>query len=161
MHSHRLTFGVALAGLSLLTFSAAAVTEEWSTRENWTIIYQVVADGKGGCAVFGSVPGAYVIAWYDRKGDEIYDTTFTAPSFGLYSCTKKSLSYSKYGGVDYEMIVVDKDGSETTVLQGNTDFSYIGIPPYQVSVVQDKKGYFVAKVNKGNGKWFVTRYSHK
>jgi hypothetical protein len=155
------TFRVTVLAAVLLTFCATAATEEWSTAEDWNIIYQVRADGKGGCAVFGVAVGGYYIAWYDKHGDEIYNATIPGGSHGIYSCTKKTLSYSRQGVLDYEMVTVDRDGVATTVSQGNTDFLYTGIPPYQVSAVQDKKGYFVTKLNKGTSKFYVTRYSHK
>jgi hypothetical protein len=155
------SFRSGLMALVLVTLPALAATEEWSTAEDWNIIYQVRADGKGGCAVFGVAVGGYYIAWYDKHGDEIYNVTIPDGSHGIYSCTKKTLSYSTQSVLDYEMVTVDRDGVATTVSQGNTDFLYIGIPPYQVSAVQDKKGYFVTKLNKGTGKSYVTRYSHK
>ena len=62
------SFHFGLMALMLVTLPALAATEEWNTPAVWNQIHQVVAGGKGGCAVFGPAPGGFYVGWYDKKG---------------------------------------------------------------------------------------------
>jgi hypothetical protein len=158
----RLTTATTLT-ITLLLFAVPlfAATKQWSTPAHWSTIYQIVADGKGGCAVYGTGTGGYFLAWYCKKGQEIYTTQLTGSSAGIYACSKKSLAYNRQGTAHHEMIVVDTSGAETPVSENQVDFYYIGSSTHGVSVTHDKKGYFVPKRNMDTGKTYVTRYTYK
>ena len=70
----------------------SAATEEWSA-DGQQMIYQVAADGKGGCVLIRSETNSvYSILWVDKKGAEIYEAVVSNAS--IISCSNKQLVYS-------------------------------------------------------------------
>ena len=69
-----------------------AATEQWSA-DGKAMIYQVAADGKGGCALIrAETNSVYSILWVDKKGAVIYEAGVSNAS--IISCSNKQLIYS-------------------------------------------------------------------
>ncbi len=153
-----LTYVALLLSLSAMVVPAA--TFQWSA-DGFAMINQIVADGKGGCAVLGTNGGGFYIVWLDKKGVKIYEKTVVNTCAGILSCDNKTLVYNMLGS-PYTLIAVDKKGVETTV--SDPAYNMRGVfmtTPNQPNVPRDSKGFFTAQAPTGPGTWRVARYTFK
>jgi len=136
-----------------------AATEQWEV-DGKDMIYQVAADGKGGCALIRVETNlVYSILWVDKKGAEIYEAGVSNAS--IISCSNKQLVYSDdFNGSG--IIQVDSKGSTTKISKPGEEAyaSYFGkiIPS---SVMSDKKGFFGVKMEILINRQKLVRFSNK
>ena len=136
-----------------------AATEQWSA-DGKEMIFQVAADGKGGCALIRTETNSvYSILWVDKKGAEIYEAVVSNAS--IISCSNKQLVYSDHlngSGI----IQVDSKGGTTKISKPGEEAysSYFGtiIPG---SVMSDKKGFFGVKMDILTSRQKLVRFSNK
>ncbi|MCX7001765.1 MAG: hypothetical protein NTV22_00660, partial [bacterium] len=77
----------------LYAVAAPAATFQWAV-DGFTSVMQIVADGKGGCAVLGANAGGMYVVWIDKKGAKLYEKTLTGTSsMGILSFDGKTLIY--------------------------------------------------------------------
>jgi hypothetical protein len=147
------------------TIAVSAATPEWSYDATFGIIFQVVADGKGGCAVMGvQTNSSYHVAWLDKKGNVIYDKTLVPGGvvLNIYGASKKGLMFGIQTMAGPELITVDKDGVESgQAYPVNSLYFQVGVPPYGASITQDKKGFFFQLRDPLTGIYTLERYSFK
>jgi len=150
---------VTVVALAVAT-TVQAATLEWAV-DGFAVIYQVVADGKGGCAVLGAYPGGPCVVWIDSSGAKVYDRTLTTSSLGILAFDGKNLVYH-LATSPMTLVTVDKKGAERTVSDPAYHMygTYVAAP-YQPSRAGDKKGFFTAQAPTGAGTWRVARYSYK
>lgn len=152
--------------ISFTVLFAYAVTEQWrNTFTGVDGIIQVVADGKGGCAVASlDTNGIAIISWYNKKGDVIYQSDNYIYGFPnmIQACSKNQLTYMLT--VPVPMIVqVDKKGAERPVAVIN---GYLYSLPFtslsaNANTFVDKKGFFVVNANTNTKTFAVVRYTYK
>ena len=145
----------------LYAVAAPAATFQWAV-DGFTSVMQIVADGKGGCAVLGANAGGMYVVWIDKKGAKLYEKTLTGTtSMGILSFDGKTLIYQLTTS-PMSLVAVDKKGVETSV--ADAAYTMYGVffgMPYQPNVPRDSKGFFTAQVPTGPGTWRVARYSFK
>ncbi|MCX7002188.1 MAG: hypothetical protein NTV22_02815 [bacterium] len=74
-------FVLAATLAALASVTAFAVTEAWSYGDDIAAVYQILADGAGGCAMFGfSTNGQALVVWLDNKGAAKYTKRITIPA---------------------------------------------------------------------------------
>ncbi len=144
----------------LCAVAAPAATFQWAV-DGFTSVNQIVADGKGGCAVLGHNASGIYIVWIDKKGAKVYEKTLTSSSLGILSFDGKTLVYQLTTS-PYSLVAVDKKGVETSV----ADASYMMYGVFvmmqnQPNVPRDSKGFFTAQSPTGPGTWRVARYTFK
>ena len=152
--------------VALGTLTVSAATPEWSYDGTFQQIFQVIADGKGGCAVVGvQTNSSYHIAWLDKNGDVKYAKTLPAGGgviFGVYGADKKALIFGIQTVAGAELITVDKKGVESSqAFPVGALFYQVGVPPYGVSMTQDKKGFFFPLRDPLTMIFTLERYSYK
>jgi hypothetical protein len=155
--------------------SAHAATELWRDElatpiSNITFaVDQIVADGNGGCAVAleATTTGEwseivyYYVAYYDKKGNKVWDKTYNDRWGDIAYSTKKAtvIGLSDSAAGNAKVVVVDKKGVESVVedpaanIDGriNSDLGPLG----------DKKGFFAEEKVIASGKVSLVRYSYK
>ena len=145
----------------LCAVAAPAATFQWAV-DGFTTVMQIVADGKGGCAVLGAYPGGMCVVWIDKKGAKLYEKTLTGTSsMGILSFDGKTLVYQLMTS-PMTLVAVDKKGVETSV--ADAAYMMYGVflgMPYQPNVPRDSKGFFTAQAPTGPGTFRVARYSFK
>ncbi len=137
----------------------SAATEEWSV-DGQQMIYQVAADGKGGCVLIRSETNSvFSILWVDKKGAEIYEAVVSNAS--IISCSNKQLVYSDNLN-DSEIVQVDSKGGTTKISKPDEEAygSYLGnmMPS---TVMSDKKGFFAVKMDVLISRQQLVRFSNK
>lgn len=151
-----------LAFCLVLTTIAGAATQQW-IFDGDDVIRQVIADGKGGCAVVTqNTNGFPSITWLDKNGDVRYQETWSeAITVYIVKCSKKMLLY----GVDSlpsKFFHVDKKGVNTTISDGSNDLNsgiYASVIP--VNCMADKKGFFTILIDLADGTQKLVRFSRK
>jgi len=144
----------------LCAVAAPAATFQWAV-DGFVSVMQIVADGKGGCAVLGANASGMYVVWIDKKGAKVYEKTLALSSMGILSFDGKTLVY-QLATSPMTLAVVDKKGVETSV--SDAAYSMYGVyvmSPYQPNVPRDSKGFFTAQVPTGPGTWRVARYTFK
>ncbi len=139
--------------------TVAAATAQWSVN-NLTYVHQIYNDGAGGCAFYASNASGEYIAWYNSKGEKIYDKQITTSTMGLVSVDKKYLVFTIDSGSGYTLMQVDKKGVETPIAPAGVQF-YPGMPGMHHSNLGDKKGYFIVEMVTATGEYRVRRYTYK
>jgi len=154
---------IALAGICvvLLTQTARAATEQW-TFDGSNGVYQVVADGAGGCAILRLLSGSGEIVWLDKKGAILYQTGVSNIIAGSIAvCTPKDLVYADNRGslavyhVNKKGTVQKLDADPNTVNTVQTLF------PLLYNNIADKTGFFAVKNQTNTMTHTVIRYSNK
>jgi len=142
--------------------AALAVTEAWSYGDDLAAVYQILADGTGGCAMFGfATHGETIIVWLDKKGTATYAKR-VASSLGLASINKNGIVYSSSSAPPAAFTHVDKKGIETTV--ADAGFSLMPTMLFPTGLAQnpaDSKGFFAMKAPTGPGSFKVARFTYK
>jgi hypothetical protein len=154
---------IAFVLLCLLALTAFAATRQWSIDTPGQI-YQVVGDGKGGCAFVwittGDVP---TVVWADKKGAIIHQKTLSVHTwpFPITQCTPKQLNYLSEVGGGNQLVQVDKKGQETSEPASGVVVN--GGFPFTLSRAMDKKGFFTIELNTNTPAMpsKLIRYSNK
>jgi hypothetical protein len=156
-------FTIVLVLLCALAATLYAATREWSVPVNGQV-FQVVADGKGGCAfvwVSGSSTGTVV--WVDKKGAVKYQkaVVLLGPYSGIIKCTKKELVFVDASGQSV-IVQVDKKNQTSEISEPGKLLLGAGYP-YPASIPADKKGFFALSVdtNSPMPAFELIRYSDK
>ena len=136
-----------------------AATEQWEIDVQ-KMIFQVAADGKGGCVLIRmETNSVYSILWVDKKGAEIYEAGVSNAS--IISCSNKQLVYSDNLNGS-EIVQVDSKGGTTKISRPNEEAygSYLGnmMPG---TVMSDKKGFFGVKMEMLTSRQKLVRFSNK
>jgi hypothetical protein len=141
-----------------------AITEQWSVPAG-AIVYQTIADGTGGCAMYYvTTNGTGYIVWLDKKGQEKYRNTLIPAGLSpVISCTKKMLIFTVYSTSSlHYAVAVDSKGVETEIKK---DHAYMyppvlpGLGSNQSSA--DKKGFFIQSIKTNNMGATLYRYTYK
>lgn len=146
MNTH-IVIAVAVVAAAWYACETAASSEEWSV-DGKAIIYQIVADGKGGCAFTrAETNGPIEILWLDKKGGVIFQSALTAlVARTILSCTQSQLVFADSRGVPV-IFAVDKKGVSTLI---ETPNGYTTGPMMMVGTENflcDKKGFFQRRVD--------------
>jgi hypothetical protein len=141
-----------------------AITEQWSVPAG-KMVYQTVADGAGGCAVFYvDTNNVGHLAWLDKKGQEKYrDTLVPGIASPVVACTKKMLVYTVYttSSVIYA-VAVDSKGNKTEIKKDPAIMYPPNVPGLGTGVLgTDKKGFFIQSINNSNMTATLYRYTYK
>ena len=161
MRYSTLALGGICAGM-MLTCASRAATVQWS-YPGTSMIFQVVADGKGGCA-FSRVflPQQGELTWLDKAGAVVYQTGLSnAIVGGVIACTDK---YVVFADARPERVVflVDSSGSAVQVPAppGSVNRSP-GQFPFCQRRLYDTKGFFAVNTNGASTEVTLVRYSNK
>jgi len=141
-----------------------AVTEQWSVPAG-AHVYQTVADGSGGCAVyFVQTNGTGKVVWLDKKGQEKYSkTTIVSVTSPILSCSKKQLIFNVFPTSSLPYVVsVDIKGNETEIKKDHEVVYSASLPGIGgLQVPYDKKGFFVQSIKTNAPGATLYRYSNK
>ena len=174
MKTHLFIIALIVFAASMLCDSARAATELWRDElatdvSNITfVVDQIVADGNGGCAVSVEAENtdtwdivSYYVAYYDKKGDKVWEKTYNDRRGDIAYSTKKvtviGLSDSAAG--NEIVVVVDKKGVESVVEDPGADID--GRVNSDLGPLGDKKGFFAEEKVIASGKVSLVRYSYK
>lgn len=153
---------VAIIGMIIIGLHVFAATEQWRYQSPHEIT-QIMADGKGGCAlVVADTNGIAQVIWLDKKGQLLY-TSLQAPGFpigAINSCTPKQLVYTLFLGPPM-LVQVTRTGQEIPVASIG---GYLYGRPLTYgggSELSDKKGFFVVNVETNTMRKTLVRYSYK
>jgi hypothetical protein len=142
--------------------AAWAATQRWS-YDSTPVIFQIVADGSGGCAYVRLETNTYIsVLWLDRKGTLIYrvDLATNEPAT-IVRCTKKQLVYAAYQD-SWRFVQVANDGTATPITAGNNTLT---VPLLRqempVNVMADRKGFFGVLVTIPGSRQTLVRFDNK
>jgi len=127
---------------------------------------QIVADGKGGCALLYDSTNGWKVLWVDKKQRTIYVKYFDMfQAIAIRSCDGKQLTYM-HGSDPSSTVVIDNKGRELGALQtlgGWVDTEGANKARVQWQVPRDKKGVFaivnVANTEEGEDPVYKLTYS--
>jgi len=156
-------FVLVAVATALVSAAAFAVTEEWSYGEDLAAVYQILADGAGGCAMYGiTTNGQSIVVWLDKKGVAQYTKRFANSMYGLAAASKKEIVYSNASAPPMVFTHVDKKGIETTVTVASYNLVTSILGPAALSQNQaDSKGFFALKLPMVSGPIQMARFSYK
>ena len=157
----------ALILLFTLSFALFAATEVWKYDRNsdpdGAMLFQIVNDGKGGCAtVWSNTNELFNIVWLDKKGKVKYNQQmygfFFSPNI-IMQCSKKQLVY--LSGAPIPMIVqVNSKGKAKVIGTLNGYLTGILTIPIPQQKLSDKKGFFAVNADTNSVYHTLIRYSH-
>jgi hypothetical protein len=154
-----------IAGL-LACLALHAATEQWRYATGQRVA-QILADGKGGCAVlYGDTNDHFTIVWLDKKGAVRYQQSGQLssgpPLAMLAACTSKQLLHSDLS-IFYQLVQVNKKGEPRAVaaLGGFVLGSPLFPAPFALSDTGDRKGFFVLNTDTNTSEDTVVRYRFK
>ena len=156
--------GAAALLLATVCLPAAAATEQW-TYDGLTGVFQLVADGAGGCAmtrIGGSSMYSGEVVWLNNRGELIYQDGLSNTIYGggIMVCTPAQLVYGDVRGSNI-VIHVSQSGAVTLPAEPNTmNTSPLYLPIYQ-HVLADSKGFFAVRTDTNTLAVSVVRYSNK
>jgi hypothetical protein len=169
----RLTvWGSALAIIVIGCATLCALTEQWRYPVDGTV-FQVVSDGKGGCAIAVQVTDVvYRVEWIDKHGQLQFDSGKMGSMlpYGLYAgpiheCTRRQLVFTS---AYLFPVLVQVTRTGTVIPAFAFDGFVIGAPFNQMLPVAiprnryaDKKGFFVINVNTNTDVNILVRYTYK
>ncbi|MCX7005524.1 MAG: hypothetical protein NTV22_19970 [bacterium] len=143
---------------------ATAATEQW-TYSGLTGIFQIVADGAGGCAMTryaGAFDDSSDVVWLNKKGALIYQAGISnVLRGGIMVCTPKNLVYADMR--DTNMVVhVAADGTATIVPAAAHTLNRTPLPyPIYWQLMADSKGFFATRTDTNTMAATLVRYSNK
>ncbi len=151
----------------LFSFSIKAATEDWS-YDGLSNIFQVVIDGKGGCAMTRSTNSLdnIELVWLDKTGALIYQTTITNFVIStIIDCTPKQLLFSDYRPHPV-FIQVDNQGVETIVPSPAGKYNMLpgaGAMHFPIinTKLNDRKGFFLVRSSTNDTGATLIRYKNK
>ena len=143
----------------LVATAVYAATEQWSI-DGQCLIFQVVADGKGGCALTCSeTNGAESVIWVNKKGGIIYQTIVS--NVTIIACSNKQLVYNDDLS-DSKIVQVDVKKGTTVIEQANKKlYGSLLLNVTYASEMYDKKGFFAVKIDASTGRQQLVRFSNK
>lgn len=150
----------------VLTISAVvlALTEQWSIPTG-AMVYQAVADGSGGCAVYYiGTNGTGNLVWLDKKGQEKYRKTMVAGGIApIISFSKKVLVFNMFStSILHYAVAVDSKGNETEIKIPNEIVYPASLPGIgSLQLPSDKKGFFIQSIATNSTGATLYRYSYK
>ncbi len=156
-----------LAAVLSFSFSAKAATEDW-TFDSLSNIFQIVSDGKGGCAMIHNTNSLVSpkLVWLDKSGQEIYQTTLSNIQVStIMQCTPKQLLFSDHRSTPV-FIQVDDQGVETIVPSSAGKYNMLpGLEVIPVPTINnkldDKKGFFLVRSSTNGNATKLIRYKNK
>ncbi len=168
MNSKHAMIAVFTLGFATLV---AAVTEQWHitlTDMGNDERAQIVADGKGGCALLyistNDITGLTIL-WIDKKQRTIYRKEFNGDyaAIAIRSCDGKQLTYM-HGSDPSSIVVVDVKGMELislATLGGWLDAEGANTARLAWQLHKDKKGIFtlVNTATEGDDPVYQLKYS--
>jgi hypothetical protein len=162
----RLDYARVVVLLSALALGAFAATEEW--RYGGTnVIFQIIADGKGGCAVTRviDISGTSLngdVLWFDKKGQLLYQSGLSnIIAGGIAACTTENLVYCDMRATNV-VIHVTADGTATVLPAMAGTLNRIPIFFYISDTrVSDKQGFFASESDTNANSVALVRYRHK
>ncbi len=155
-------------------YQGKCATEEW-TYDGMSNIFQIVADGKGGCSftrlngVLGGGTADFDIVWLDKKGALIYSAPMTNSTFPgmILGCTSKQLLFADKRP-NPVFIQVDQNGVESIVPSPAGKYNMMPMSTLipvsliiQDARITDKKGFFLVENNTNTYGATLIRYSNK
>ncbi len=151
----------------LFSFPINAATEDWS-YDGLSNIFQVVTDGKGGCAMTRSTNSLdnIELVWLDKTGALIYQTTISNYIISaIIDCTPTQLLFSDYRSHPV-FIQVDENGVETIVPSPAGKFNMLpGTGSTRFPVINtrlnDRKGFFLVRSSTNDTGATLIRYKNK
>jgi len=174
MKTHLFIISLIAFAASMFSISALAATEQWRheiatpvTNIEFTVD-QIVADGKGGCAVAVQAENtdtwnkvSYYVACFDKKGNKKWEKTYIEKEGEIaYSNQKLTvIGLNSWGPGHAKIIVVDKKGGESVA--DDADAHIDGRFNDDIGPLGDKKGFFVEEEEIASGKISIVRYSYK
>ena len=168
MKLYRITLLVLGAAWSMAV-AVQAVTPDW-TYESTNAVFQVVPDGKGGCAVvlawlLGPPQGGRLL-WFDSDGTVRYQAGLSNILGGaVIDCTDKQLIFADARPAAAVYLVDDK-GAIAKVPSPPGSVNKVGISSFPIAiyrndVVYDKKGFFVVEAATNQTSSTLIRYTNK
>ncbi len=174
MKIHILIISLSALVFSMFCGSATAATEQWRyelatnvTNINY-FVDQIVADGKGGCAVSVQAEDtdtwnivSYYVASFDKKGNKVWEKTYNE-RYGEIAYSGKNttvIGLSATASEKAKVVAVDKKGVESVVEDPVADID--GRLNADIGPIGDKKGFFVEEEEIASGKFSLVRYSYK
>lgn len=151
-----------LLACCITAIPALAATQLW-TFGPVLAVYQVVADGSGGCAVgWIETNGFMFVTWLDKKGNEVFSHRGSgfSPGGPVLGCNKKQLVYADVPGL-FTTVTVDRKGVATVVTALG---AFLQEPPGSPSSrckLDDPRGIFLVNMNTNTGFQTLIRMSHK
>ena len=158
----RFLYMLITAPLLLCLCPVRAATEQWSYPTS-NYVFQIYADGKGGCAfIQAGVPPVAELVWLDKKGTLIGQTVVSNVSAGgIVECSKKHVVFAdQWAGT----IVLQWDAGGTpsqAPAAAGTYNSVLSFVPLPRDVSTDAKGFFAVRTNITTGAGAIVRYSYK
>jgi hypothetical protein len=151
--------------LFTLALSATAATERWNYTAPFVQIFQIVADGTGGCGVLGiATNGHFFVAYLNKKGTPLYEKDLGAAAncLGIARVTTKNLAYWVQSVAGSVLIHVNQKGVEQTISQVNFGYYPSAMLPFYNSNFSDKKGFFSSTQDLVPPNfWYVVRLTDK
>jgi hypothetical protein len=160
---------IMIAILAVASLAVFAATEQWR-YDGWHIVYQVAADGTGGCAVYRvTTNGSASIVWLDKNGQAKYDrVSEQVPLLNpiIYCNKKNGLAFAAVTGSSTNkvmgLILVDKKLNES-VMTAPGKHLMPGSYPYGSTGTSttDKKGFFAVEMSTNGVGATLIRYTYK
>ena len=148
-----------------LAVTAAALTERWRYTSNQRV-FQLVADGGGGCALISIITNDLVrLVWLNKKGNQIMvidPIGMVFPTEGpIHQCTPRGLLVA--AGMPYPLLFqISSKGALTPVATlGGLLLGSPIVSPLPHSVYADRKGFFAININTTLQSYAVIRYTYK
>ena len=146
-----------------------AVTPDW-TYESTNAVFQIVPDGKGGCAVvlawlLGPPQGGQLL-WFDSDGTVRYQTGLSNILAGtVIDCSDKRLMFADTRP-SAAVYLVDEKGTVTKVPSPPGSVNQVmqasfPIVIYQNDAIYDKKGFFLVEAATNQTSATLIRYTNK
>jgi hypothetical protein len=169
MKKHLYMYTIIATVLIIISLTLRAATEQWR-YDGWHIIYQVAADGTGGCAIYRiTTNGSASVVWIDKNGQAKYDRVMDqVPLISpiIYCNKKNGLAFVTFStgptNKVLEMIMVDKKLNESAtttpgrhIVPGSYPYGSTGTSTF------DKKGFFVTEMATNGVGATLVRYTYK
>ncbi len=149
--------------------SINAATELWS-YDGWQLIWQIVPDGKGGCAFVRVESNDLAeVVWLDKKGGLVYKTNINTTNNSGPSAASDFILFFKNKNLFFRDIIdgasavieIDPKGQKTTLKSSGNDIRGPVLMFYSPSELSDKKGFFTTKMDIIDNRQKLVRFSYK
>ena len=166
---------VLMTGIIVIALGCAvgsALTEQWRHPVDGEI-FQVLADGKGGCGIAVLVTDdVFRVEWIDKKGEVLFDSGKMGGVFSIgtlsgpiHECTPRQLVFTGTYFFPY-LIQVTRAGK---ILPAFALGGFVLGSPYSTTPIMslpssrftDKKGFFVINVDTNTEAQTLVRYTYK
>lgn len=170
MKNYKQTCIIIIAALAIASLAVFAATEQWR-YDGWHIIYQVAADGTGGCAIYRiTTNGSASVVWLDKDGQPKYGLVMNnqVPLLSpiIYCNKKNGLAFTMYMGSstnkEIGLVLVDKKLNETVITAPGKHIIPAAYPYGSTgTTTSDKKGFFAAEISTNGVGTTLIRYTYK